>query len=154
MSAPRGKLAATTRRGALQAGLGLLALGAGLALPWLFAPRADTQALIARVSASLPPDPAIAALGRAHLRLSPQSGSRRMLHAILERIGFTRARARASDDDELHGRIRRRILEDYAAGEVVMLQGWVVSRTLGEIAALRALSERPVSPNSPVLGAE
>ncbi len=139
MTEPRERARRISRRRALQAGAGFAALAGGFAAASLIAPHTGETAVITKLSQALPRDPAIAAMGRTFLRTTPQAGSRRLVAAVAGRLGLSRDALIASDDDEIQRRVRAQILRDYADGAVTRVEGWVVSRSFVEIAALRVL---------------
>jgi hypothetical protein len=79
-------------------------------------------------------DDAIARIGRAYLRLVPREANEAKLVAALP-AGFS---ATGSDWSALQDRITA----DYAAGRVVAIDGWRLSRTSARAAALSVLQSR------------
>lgn len=83
---------------------------------------------------------AAAALGRIYLALHPDEADlgplREHLHA--------RSRAPASDGVSLRAQIEQQLRMDYLRGDLVEVDGWLLSRTEARLYALAALSDPPL----------
>lgn len=76
---------------------------------------------------------AAARVGRAYLRRHPEEARTAELRRHLRELPLDAPR-------ELGSRARTRIREDFACGQVVQVEGWLLSRTEVRLCALAALS--------------
>jgi hypothetical protein len=112
------------------AGLATAGLAAAV-LPWIgmrsFA--ADEE----RLRRAVPQAARASALGRAYLARAPgEADPVRLAAAIIAGLGAP------VDDERLPALIRARVRADFAAGDIVTIDGWVLSRTEARLAALWA----------------
>ncbi len=83
----------------------------------------------------VPADAALAALGQRYLREVPDERDEAVLLAALPALGGSVP----SDPAAQLAALREQIAADYAADEMVELDGWLITRTEGRAAALYAL---------------
>jgi len=89
-----------------------------------------------RLTAIVRDPPSAAALGRAYrAQFLREARGEALAAAILATLPPS---ARTGDEHALRGAIRARVRADFAAGDVVRLDGWTLSRTEGRLAALCA----------------
>lgn len=79
------------------------------------------------------------ALGRAYLRTTPQERDATALVWLLLPDRAERARFSRMSEAERREALRARVREDFRAGRVTQVEGWVLARTEARLCALRAL---------------
>ena len=125
--------------GALALGGTLWAAWAGQARAWL--PAADRRPDAASVLAVLGRPDSAAVVGRAYLAGHPAEADRDRLAARLDQAlrcqGCDPARA---PTDQLRTALAGQIRADFAAAQVVTVDGWVLSETEARLCGLAALS--------------
>jgi hypothetical protein len=99
-------------------------------------PRADTFA--GRATSFVDDLDAARRLGRTYLDEHPdEAGEARLQRLLLQSSpGWSRAQEAAVDPEVLRTLARREARRDYAAGRVVSVSGWYLSRTEARLAAL------------------
>lgn len=82
-----------------------------------------------------------AVVGRAYLATAPREADVTVLMQKIMREGDTRLfeMLRKDDDDGLRGFLTQRVRRDFRDGDVVLVRGWVLSRTESRVYALAAL---------------
>lgn len=113
-----------------------LIIGAGVAMAAAAVPGArlyDTD-MASRIVAAFGRPESAAAVGRAYLASFPEEGSRAFLVGKL-RLGHFRG-----GDDELMSWLRSLAMQEYASGQVEMIDGWVLARSELRRCALAALA--------------
>lgn len=131
-----------TRRRFLAWLLGSLALGAPLAsrLARAGGDLADREAL-AWIDELIPHPESAARLGRSYLAAHPEHADRRLLLGNLERaatsgLGSTNP---PGDPAQRVAGLRQTVRHDYTRGEVVVVDGWLLSITEAQLYALTAM---------------
>lgn len=103
-----------------------LIIGTGAALAVAVIPCVRVKAdpdTAARIVAVFGRPASAAAVGRAYLARFPEEASRSVLVGKLDLVHFRGA------DDELRSRLRSLAMQEYASGQVEMIDGWVLARS-------------------------
>ena len=111
----------------------LVGLGGGVAAATGF----GVYRLLAEPDVELAPTPGVLRIGRRYLEAVPEEAD---LGILLARL------PNGTDPERLAGRLSDlapAVAEDFAQGRVVLLRGWLVSRTEARAAAVLALTAQP-----------
>jgi hypothetical protein len=133
--------------------LGALAAALALALaplrPWrVLVETLPRETLASRLTGLLSDLESAHVVGRAYVRdMSAESTSRRLVDAIAAGVPGGRNVLRAASNADLRKLILARIRQDFVDGDIVTLDGWIVSKTEGRLCALTLVSRTAARPH-------
>ena len=85
--------------------------------------------------------PAARALGDIYLQRHPDETAPRLISALFGEVSWERAQQNPVDD--LVRRMRAACARDYASGDMVLLDGWLLARSEARLLALSAILSVP-----------